>query len=168
MRRWLIRHEQKELPFVVSSGTVSAGYTASHERAGHYTIAPGDHPQATQTVSLNGVNHRLAVLRRGNQLFVNVDGFFYRFFATQLRSESAAGSAALEIRSEIPGKVIKVLVKAGDTVSPGQGVIVQEAMKMEITLTAASNRRVAEVLVEPGAQVAADQVLIRLAGDDEA
>ena len=60
-----------------------------------------------------------------------------------------------------------MLVKAGDTVSPGQGVIVQEAMKMEITLTAASSRRVTEVLVEPGAQVAADEVLIRLAGDDE-
>lgn len=167
MRRWLIRHEQKELPFVVSSGTISAGYTASHDEAKYYTFTPGDNPQSAQTVSLNGVAHRLSVLSRGNQLFVNVDGFFYRFFATQLRSESAAGSAALEIRSEIPGKIIKVLVKAGDTVSPGQGVIVQEAMKMEITLTAASSRRVTEVLVEPGAQVAADEVLIRLAGDDE-
>jgi 3-methylcrotonyl-CoA carboxylase alpha subunit len=93
--------------------------------------------------------------------------FFYRFQATQLRGESAAGSAALEIRSEIPGRIIKVLVKPGDQVRQGQGVIVQEAMKMEITLVAGSDRRVAEVLVEPGAQVAADEVLIRLADKNE-
>lgn len=168
MRRWLIRHEQKELPFVVSSGTISGGYTASGEPAGEYELAPHSAPHSPQVVNLNGRQHRLSVLQKGNQLLVNVDGFFYRFFATQLRNESAAGSAALEIRSEIPGKIIKVLVKPGDRVSPGQGVIVQEAMKMEITLNAASSRQVAEVLVEAGAQVAADEVLIRLSGDNEA
>lgn len=153
---------------MVSSGTISGGYTAAGEPLGEYEMAAQTVPHAPQVVSLNGRQHRLSVLRKGNQLLVNVDGFFYRFYATQLRNESAAGSAALEIRSEIPGKIIKVLVKPGDQVTPGQGVIVQEAMKMEITLAAASSRKVSEVLVEAGAQVAADEVLIRLSGDNEA
>ena len=76
-------------------------------------------------------------------------------------------TAALEIRSEIPGRIIKVLVQPGDLVVQGQAVVVQEAMKMEITLVAGSNRRIAEVLVEAGAQVVADEVLIRFAGENE-
>jgi len=167
MRRWLIRHEQKELPFVVSSGVISGGYFTQPETAKNYSIAVGSGAEGDHIVQLDGEAHRVSVLRNANQLLVNVDGFFYRFQATQLRGESAAGSAALEIRSEIPGRIIKVLVKPGDQVRQGQAVIVQEAMKMEITLVAGSDRRVAEVLVETGAQVAADDVLIRLADKNE-
>jgi len=36
-----------------------------------------------------------------------------------------------EIKSSMPGKIVKVLVAEGDEVEQGQGLVVVEAMKME-------------------------------------
>lgn len=124
-------------------------------------------PATGSLVTLAEKTYRVSLEKAGKQILLNVDGMFYRLQATQARSESAAGSSALEIRSEIPGRIIKVLVQPGDVVKMGQAVIVQEAMKMEITLVAGATRRIAEVLVEPGSQVAADSVLIRFENDNE-
>jgi 3-methylcrotonyl-CoA carboxylase alpha subunit len=68
--------------------------------------------------------------------------------------------------SPMPGLVKALFVSQGDDVAEGQKLAVLEAMKMEHTLTAARAGRVAEVLVEAGAQVEAGSALIRL--EDEA
>lgn len=46
------------------------------------------------------------------------------------RRESAASGPAI-LRSTIPGKVVRVLVREGQYVSAGQGLLVIEAMKMQ-------------------------------------
>jgi biotin carboxyl carrier protein len=66
------------------------------------------------------------------------------------------------IDAPIPGKVVKVHVEAGDDVSPGQPLVVLEAMKMENELTADRPGRVSKVHVEPGRTVDAGQVLVEL------
>ncbi len=50
----------------------------------------------------------------------------------------------------MPGKVVRVLVKTGDTVSEGQDVLVVEAMKMENAVSSPAAGRVLELKVEPG------------------
>src|SRR5258705_8351756 len=52
------------------------------------------------------------------------------------RSARGAGrrrevSGRVEIKSAMPGRVVNVLVAAGDEVTQGQGIVVVEAMKME-------------------------------------
>jgi biotin carboxyl carrier protein len=59
----------------------------------------------------------------------------------------------------MPGKVVKVLVKLGDEVKEGQGLVVVEAMKMENELRAARSGRVAEVHAREGALVEAGALL---------
>ncbi len=77
----------------------------------------------------------------------------------------ASGSAGgTEIRSELPGKVIKVLVSSGQRVGAGEGLVVLEALKMEIAVDAPEAGTVAEVRVQPGAQIAAGDVLVTLRG----
>ncbi len=46
-------------------------------------------------------------------------------------ADSAVAEGIAEIRSAMPGKVVRILVEAGDEVEKGQGVIVVEAMKMQ-------------------------------------
>src|SRR5687768_13612744 len=46
-------------------------------------------------------------------------------------AESAAADGIAEVRSAMPGKIVRVLVTGGETVEKGQGVIVVEAMKMQ-------------------------------------
>ena len=47
-----------------------------------------------------------------------------------------AGAAPVTVRSPIPGRLTKLLVKVGDTVAAGQTLVVLEAMKMENELAA--------------------------------
>ncbi len=77
-------------------------------------------------------------------------------------ARQADGPASGVTLSPMPGLVKAVFVAAGDTVAAGDRLAVLEAMKMEHTLTAAREGRVAEVLVAAGAQVEAGQALVRL------
>lgn len=63
------------------------------------------------------------------------------------------------ISSDIPGMILKVNVKAGDEVGPGDVLFVMEAMKMELEITSPSNGRVAAVNVQPNDVVEAGQEL---------
>ena len=67
------------------------------------------------------------------------------------------------LAAPMPGKVIALLVKAGDAVSRGQALAVMEAMKMEHTLHAPRDGVVAELLHAVGDQVAEGGELLRLA-----
>jgi biotin carboxyl carrier protein len=66
------------------------------------------------------------------------------------------------ITAPMPGKVVKVLVKAGDRVEPRQGVVVVEAMKMENELRARAAGTVSEVRVVEGTTVEAGAILVVL------
>jgi biotin carboxyl carrier protein len=63
------------------------------------------------------------------------------------------------IAAPMPGRVVRVLVGVGDTVTAGQGVVVVEAMKMENELRAPRAGRVKEVGVTAGAPVEAGRIL---------
>jgi len=67
-----------------------------------------------------------------------------------------------EIRAMMPGKIVTVLVAAGDPVEKDQGILVVEAMKMENEVKSAGAGVVKEVLVRPGQAVEAGEVLARL------
>ncbi len=65
--------------------------------------------------------------------------------------------------SPMPGLLKTVLVKAGDQVEPGQALAMVEAMKMENVLRAERSAIVATVDAEPGASLAADQIILTFA-----
>ena len=62
----------------------------------------------------------------------------------------------------MPGRIVKVLVNAGDTVAAQQGLVVVEAMKMENELRAPRAGRVTRVNVVDGMSVEANAVLVTL------
>jgi len=62
----------------------------------------------------------------------------------------AGGKGSAMLTSPMPGKVVKLLVKEGQEVAAGQGVIVVEAMKMENELKSAVAGKVKEIFVEEG------------------
>jgi 3-methylcrotonyl-CoA carboxylase alpha subunit len=63
----------------------------------------------------------------------------------------AAGEGA--VRAPLPGKIIDLRVKTGDTVSRGQPLLVLEAMKMEHTLAAPADGTIKSVRYGVGEQV---------------
>jgi biotin carboxyl carrier protein len=74
----------------------------------------------------------------------------------------AAAAGPRQVVAPMPGKIVKVLVKAGDPVEPRQGLVVVEAMKMENELRARAAGRVVDVRAIEGASVEAGAILVIL------
>jgi biotin carboxyl carrier protein len=77
-------------------------------------------------------------------------------------SAARAPTGPQAVRSSMPGKVIKVLVKPGADVTAGQILAIVEAMKMENPLPAPRAGKVVQVHVEEGQAVEANQPLVTL------
>jgi 3-methylcrotonyl-CoA carboxylase alpha subunit len=74
----------------------------------------------------------------------------------------ATASAEAAVRAPLPGKIIDLRVKVGDSVSKGQALLVLEAMKMEHTLAAPVDGKVKTVRYAVGEQVAEGAELVEL------
>jgi acetyl-CoA/propionyl-CoA carboxylase biotin carboxyl carrier protein len=83
--------------------------------------------------------------------------------APRSRPTSTAGGAGGgdgTISAPMQGTIVKVLVAEGDTVEPGQGVLVLEAMKMENHINAERAGTVSEIRVKAGDTVGTGDVLL--------
>jgi len=77
-------------------------------------------------------------------------------------AESSKGARSNEIKAPMPGLIVKLQVGEGDTVEPGQGLIIVEAMKMENEIYAQSSGVVEKINVKPGQTVNKGELLIAL------
>jgi biotin carboxyl carrier protein len=109
---------------------------------------------------------RVARTRGRGALNVSVGAGDYDVTLTDpkhLRGAHAAGAhegGRAQVCAPMPGKVVRVLVEAGQAVEAGAGLVVVEAMKMQNELKSPKAGTVAEVSVEPGATVNAGDVLV--------
>ena len=116
------------------------------------------------SVLVDGVSHDLtlektpggfAVLVRGERFDVELKDAVK---GVALGASKHAGP--LKLTAPMPGKIVKVLVSAGDAVEAGRGVLVMEAMKMENELKAARAGTVQEVRVKEGQAVEMGALLL--------
>ncbi len=66
------------------------------------------------------------------------------------------------LAAHITGTVVKIEKKAGDSVSPGEPVVILESMKMEMPLEATSAGKVKEIRCSEGQAVSEGDVLVVL------
>ena len=66
-----------------------------------------------------------------------------------------------ELTAPLPGTIISVFVRPGDTIEAGKVVLIIEAMKMKNSIRTTRGGTVAEVLVSQGQTVTHKQVLVR-------
>jgi biotin carboxyl carrier protein len=96
-------------------------------------------------------------------LLVALDGRTVTVTVNGRRSAHAEGAlhghGQVSIVAPMPGRVVRVLVAAGDLVDVRQPVVVVEAMKMENELRAPRAGHVKEIAVAPGTSVEAGRVL---------
>jgi biotin carboxyl carrier protein len=122
----------------------------------------------------HGVSREIQVTPRGDhrpgmqngELLVTIDGRTVPVTVDGRRTRRASGDAAAggpgeqAVVAPMPGRVVRVLVTAGDAVEHRQGVLVVEAMKMENELTSPKKGRVKSISVTPGTSVEAGRVLL--------
>ncbi len=74
----------------------------------------------------------------------------------------AAPAAGVQVKSPLPGSVIKVLVSEGQAVKKGDTLLTLESMKMENAIMAEADGTVKQIAVTPGQNVMQDDLLIVL------
>ncbi len=120
---------------------------------------------------LEGLTHRELRLEQDGDGFVvtlrgrktRIEIVDPRAWSSQAASQSSSGFA--KISSPMPGKVVRLLVAAGDRVVAGQGLVVIEAMKMQNEMKSPIAGMVARVDIAVGASVNGNQVLVVVEAD---
>lgn len=79
----------------------------------------------------------------------------------QRRKKTTSTSPNL-ITAPMPGKITKVFVKAGESITRGQALLVMEAMKMEYTLKSDLDTIVEKINVELNQQVILGFLMVEL------
>jgi pyruvate carboxylase subunit B len=109
---------------------------------------------------------RNASSRNGDRSYgVSIGGRHYpvQILDPLRQAASASGpqqSGRAEIRSTMPGRIAAVLVKEGEKVRAGQGLVVVEAMKMENEIPAPKDGTVEAISVNAGDAVEAGGLLV--------
>jgi 3-methylcrotonyl-CoA carboxylase alpha subunit len=97
--------------------------------------------------------------------YVFLDGVHHTFeWIDPYLPESEEADRHGGLIAPMPGRIIAVLAKAGETVARGAPLIVMEAMKMEHTITAPGAGVIEKVMCVNGEQVKEGTELLRLAG----
>lgn len=102
---------------------------------------------------------------RGDTVFVHLDGETYELVyehPLDRLAHQAHGAAEDGLRAPMPGSLVIVHARPGQTVAKGEALLVMESMKMETTLTAARDGVVAAVHFTPGQTFDRDALLLSL------
>lgn len=120
------------------------------------------------TCEIAGFRKRFVIAQSGEILFIHDDetgSVMLRICPRfpEAQPEKVKGGYA----APMPGEVVKVLVKPGDKVKPGDGLVTLSSMKMENTIEAFEEGIVEEVYVEPKKFVEAEMLLIKIATETQ-
>lgn len=166
------------MAFIVRSGErhfrVSPRLVENGDHEDHYLVLMDEteHRLSVTRVSpthlsilMGNKSYNVEVEKSGQEYRVTTRGEVFSFkvydeFLQAAEDESAAGEAV--ISAPMPGLVARVLVKEGDTVKAGQGLLVLEAMKMQNEIPAPGSGTVREVPVREGSTVMTGDTLVVL------
>lgn len=122
-------------------------------------------------IELNGKYYSVELVSRNQneyELLVNGISYTYSiespFSLERLKNITLQKkqSSLIRIKAPMPGKILEVLVKAGDMVKAGDTLLILEAMKMQNAILASTKAVVKKVLVKNGASTSKSELLIEL------
>ena len=141
------------------------GWRASIDGGAWHTVQIASRAATYIELDIEGKRSRISVERSGDHRFAarGSDTFeFKRVERDAARGKPHEGASSGVLDATMPGQVVAVVVKEGDTVQRGQTLVVLEAMKMELRVTAPHDGHVAHVRVQVGQVVERGQQLLEL------
>jgi pyruvate carboxylase subunit B len=121
-----------------------------------FRVHIGDRVYAVAAVQ-EGAGYHIAV--GGEFLDASVESEKSRLLR-MLAGQRGHGPRRLEVHAPMPALVVAVEVVPGETIHPGQGLVILEAMKMENEIRASHGGRVREICVAAGQAVEKGQLLL--------
>ena len=133
-----------------------------------YKVGIGDIDNGVAQVEVNGVPYRVELEKKATSVkIVNAPrpAAAPRTATGEKvisKPASSNGGAGTPVKAPLPGTVLSIPVKVGDTVSSSDTVLVLEAMKMENAVLAGRDGRVASISVNSGDAVLEGTVLLTI------
>jgi len=115
----------------------------------------------------NGGLKEIFAAVNGDKTYVDVEGVLYEFAIPKDDATGAGGAGGSladpsRIMAPMPGKVVKIMVKVGDTVEEKQQLVIVEAMKMENIISAMAPGVVKAVNFAEGDQCDTETPIVEL------
>ncbi|MHC5231511.1 acetyl/propionyl/methylcrotonyl-CoA carboxylase subunit alpha [Brucella sp. LJL56] len=126
------------------------------------TIEIREHKNGQVRFAVDGRVSEASVLRIGHDVTVQVEGRDTIFHHVQSVGAEEDASSESRILSPMPGLVRLVSAVEGASVAKGDPLVTMEAMKMELSLTAPRDGKIASVTVVAGDQVNEGALLVEL------
>lgn len=115
-------------------------------------------------LTINNQRIMATIASDGDVRYVHVNGNTVTLTAIDERKQRRKQSAtAGDLTAQMPGQVVEVLVADGDAVTSGQTLVILEAMKMEIRVTAPTDGTIQGIFVAQGDIVQRGQRLVEVA-----
>jgi acetyl-CoA/propionyl-CoA carboxylase, biotin carboxylase, biotin carboxyl carrier protein len=142
---------------------LEGGYRAVLDGTTYYFTVLESSP-GELTLLFEGHPVRLHWAAAGDKKWIALDGCTYLVEHPSRLPQRRPGEKSAEyfLRAPMPAQVRAIFATEGDLVEKGQPLVLLEAMKMEMRLTAPAAGRLARVLVSPGDTVLREQVLLEL------
>jgi pyruvate carboxylase subunit B len=160
-----------------AAGTLTPEVLLPIPEAGGMAPAGGEGVPTEFVVDVHGESYRVDITGVGvksdgkRHFYLSIDGMPEEVVFEPL-NDFVAGSAGKrkqasapgDVSTSMPGNIVDVLVKVGDTVKAGQAVLISEAMKMETEVQAPIAGTVTAVHVAKGDRVNPGDVLVEIDG----
>ena len=118
------------------------------------------------SLEIDEVRHEFHVELHAGAVHVVHRGALFEFREPLARADRPQAPADGALLAPMPGTVLRVDAYQGQRVEDGQALLILEAMKMELTLSAPFDGRVAQVKVREGDQVSARQLLVEVENEE--
>jgi pyruvate carboxylase subunit B len=152
---------EKGIAFLKGQGTVGVRKEVKTEKK-EDVKAKSDAPKTNKfAINLNGKSYDVKI--DGTQVLVNGTQYSFEINAVAGAGETKAtpvsSGEAQAVSSPLPGIVVRVSKKPGDSVKAGEEILVVESMKMETPMNSPITGKVVAILVQPQEQIAAGAVV---------
>lgn len=129
------------------------------EKQGRYHVLKDNRSYTVELIDVDFIEKKISLNVNGNNYSFELTDKFDELLKN-LGMDNVNNSVAKELKAPMPGLVLEVLVKTGDSVKKGDAILVLEAMKMENNIKSVSDAVVKKVVVQKGNAVEKNQVMV--------
>lgn len=130
-----------------------------------YSVAIEEFGSTHAVIAVDGKKYTVGLKDLGEELKIETvqkSGAVQKISSAPVPSSAPAAQShggGHEVLAPLPGLILNVLVKLGDSVKAGQKIMIMEAMKMENDINATKDGKIAVINVQNGSNISEGDIL---------